>query len=96
MTLDELKNHVTDHLAGRVTCREFTEAVTEYLEGSQGFLRWVRFQMHLGLCPGCRTYLRQMKQTIHTLGRLPEQPVPPAVRDELLRRFRARQSREPR
>jgi predicted anti-sigma-YlaC factor YlaD len=93
MTRDELKNQAIDYLAGKVTCKEFTEAVTDYLEGSQSFARWVRFQMHLGMCLGCRTYLRQMRQTIHTLGRLPEEPLPPAVRDELLQRFRTWKSR---
>jgi hypothetical protein len=29
-----------------------------------------------------------MKQTIAALGRLPQQPPPPAVREELLRRFK--------
>ncbi|MBM4125178.1 MAG: anti-sigma factor [Nitrospira sp.] len=93
MTRDELKNRAIDYLAGKVTCKEFTEAATDYLEGSQTWLGWVRFQMHLGLCPGCRAYLRQMKKTIHTLGRLPEEPIPPAVRDELLQRFRTGKSR---
>jgi predicted anti-sigma-YlaC factor YlaD len=82
---------VIDHLAGKVTCREFTEEVTNYLEGSLGILKWVRFQMHLGMCPGCRAYLKQMKQTIQTLEKLPDRPVhiPPAVREELLRRFQS-------
>lgn len=93
MTREELKNHVIDHLAGKVTCKAFTEAVTDYLEGRQTFLLRVRFQMHLGLCLACRTYLRQMKQTIDTLGRLPEAPIPPAVRDELIERFRTWKSR---
>ena len=88
MTREDLKNFVIDHLAGKVTCQEFTEAVTDYLEGSLGFLKWVRFQMHLGMCIGCRTYLKQMKQTIQTLGKLPEEPIPPSVREELLQRFR--------
>lgn len=93
MTREDLKNQAIDYLAGKVTCKGFTEAVTDYLEGRQSVLLWLRFQMHLGLCLGCRTYLRQMRQTIHTLGRLPEEPVPPAVRDELLRRFRTWKSR---
>lgn len=88
MTREELKNLVIDYLAGRVTCKEFTEAITDYLEGNLTFLKWVRFQMHLGMCLGCRVYLKQMKHTIQTLGRLPEAPVPPAVRHELLQRFR--------
>lgn len=93
MTREELTHQVMEYLAGKVTCKEFTEAVTDYLEGSQGVLGWVRFQMHLGMCLGCRTYLRQMKQTVRTLGRLPEEPLPPAVRDELLQRFRTWKSR---
>ena len=88
MTHEDLKNKVIDYLAGKLTCKEFTEAITDYLEGELTFTQWVRFQMHLGMCLGCRRYLRQMKLTIRTLGRLPEEPIPPAVRDELLQRFR--------
>jgi len=46
--------------------------------------------LHLGMGLGRRIYLRQMKQTIQTLGRPPQEPVPPAVREELLRRFRVK------
>lgn len=88
MTRDDIKNSVFPLLAGNMTCKELTEAVTDYLEGSLSAWAWVRFQMHLGTCLGCRRYLRQMRLTIRTLGRLPEEPVPPAVREELLRRFR--------
>lgn len=92
MTREEIKIYVLDYLAGRMTCKEFVEIVTDYLEGSMTFWERIRFHLHLGLCLGCRVYLRQMRQTIQTVGRLPEEPVPPAVRDELLRRFRARKS----
>lgn len=88
MTREDLTNQVMDCLAGRLTCKKLTEAVTDYLEGELTVAQWVRFQMHLGMCVGCRRYLRQMKLTIRTLGRLPEEPVPAAVREELLRRFR--------
>ena len=88
LTREELKNLVMDYMAGKVTCKEFTEAVTDYLDGKLTFITWLRFQMHLGMCLGCRKYLKQMKLTIQTLGRLPDQPIPPAVREELLQRFR--------
>lgn len=88
MTREELKLHVTDYLAGKVTCKAFTEAVTDYLEGNQSFFLWLRFQMHLGMCVGCRLHLRQMKQTIRVLGRLPETPIPPTVLEQLLKRFK--------
>lgn len=93
MTREEIKIYVLDYLAGRMACKDFVEIVTDYLEGSMPFLQRVRFHLHLGLCLGCRTYLRQMKQTIQTLGRLPEQPPAPEVRDELLQRFRTWKTR---
>ena len=88
MTREELKNHVIDYLAGKVTCRTFTEAITDYLDGNLSFPDWVRFQMHLGICLGCRIYLRQMRLTVQAMSKLPEKPIPPDVREELLRRFR--------
>ncbi len=72
-----------------MTCRAFTEAATDYLEANLRFTLWLHYEMHLGTCRGCRTYLRQMKQTVRVLGRLPASPAPPAVREVLLRRFRA-------
>lgn len=88
MTREAIKIFVLDYLAGRMTCVEFVELVTDYLEGSMTFWGRIRFHLHLGLCFGCRVHLKRVRQTIQTLGRLPEAPVPPAVREELLRRFR--------
>lgn len=88
MSRESLNSHVISYLGGKPTCREVTEAVTDYLEGSMDLFTLVRFQVHLGWCLGCRIYLRQVKQTIRTLGRLLNEPVPPAIQDELLRRFR--------
>lgn len=90
MTLNELYHDVYRHLAGGLTCKDATAAVTDYLERRMDFTRWVRFQMHLGLCPGCRVYVRQMKLTIRTMRGLPTEPPSPAVREDLLRRFRER------
>ena len=90
MNHNEIKAYVLDSLAGRLTCREFVEMSTDYLEGSLSLWNRIRFHLHLGICLGCRIYLKQIRQTIYTLGRLPQEPVPPAVREELLRRFRQR------
>ena len=81
--------HVTmEYLSGKLTCQQVAEAVTDYLEGALSFVDRLRFHMHLGMCVGCRNYLRQMKYTIQTLGKLPAEPIPPKVRDELVKRFR--------
>jgi predicted anti-sigma-YlaC factor YlaD len=87
MTREELSQRIYHHLAGDLTCREAVEAVAEYLEGMMGLTDWLRFQMHLGLCRGCRVYLRKMKLTVRALRDLPAEPPSPAVREELLRRF---------
>ena len=89
MNRDDIKAYVLDSLAGRMTCKEVVEMVTDYLEGSLSFWNRIRFHLHLGLCHGCRIYLKQMRQTIAALSRLPHEPVPPAIREELLRRFQA-------
>ena len=89
MTREEIKVYVLDYLAGRMSCKEFVEIITDYLEGTMTFFQRARFHLHLGMCLGCRVYLRQMRQTIRTLGRLPEQPPPPEIREQLLQRFRS-------
>ena len=88
MTHDHFKNRMIDYLAGQLTCKAVTEAITDYLEGNLGLIERIRFQMHLSFCRGCRRYLRQMRLTLRTVGTLPRDPIPPAVRDELLQRFR--------
>lgn len=93
MTREQLKQAVMRHLAGDLACIEATEAVTDYLEGRLGVVAWLRFQLHLGLCPGCRVYLLQMKQTVRALGRLPAGPAPADVRLRLLARWRNRRGR---
>lgn len=72
-----------------LTCKELTEIVTDYLEGRLSFMQRLQFHMHVGMCRHCRAYLRQMKMTVKTLGKLPDEPIPPGVRDELLERFRS-------
>ena len=71
-----------------LTCREMTELVTDYLESRLPFGQRLRFELHIGMCSHCRAYLRQMKQTIRTLGGLPEESVPPEALNQLLQRFR--------
>ena len=90
MNRNEIKAYVLDSLAGRLTCREFVEMATDYLEGSLSLWNRIRFQLHLGFCLGCRIYLKQIRQTISALGRFPQEPVPPAIREALLRRFRTK------
>jgi hypothetical protein len=92
MNRDAITRFLADSLGGGLTCKEFVEMVTDYLEGALSFPDWVRLQLHLRFCYGCRVYLRQMKRTIRAVGRLPATPVPPPARAQLLRQWRGRTS----
>ena len=70
-------------------CRELVELVTDYLENRLSAADRARFEAHLAECEYCETYLDQMRQTIRTLGRLPEESLSPEARDGLLAAFRA-------
>lgn len=72
-----------------LACKELVELVTDYLEGALSDIDRARFDEHLEGCPFCTTYLEQMRQTIGTLGRLPEETIAPEALTELLARFRA-------
>ena len=67
--------------------------MTAYAEGQLGLGDRLRFQLHLGLCAGCRAYVRQMKATARALGKLPAPELPPSLEAELLRRFEGWKSR---
>jgi len=71
-----------------LSCRELVELVTDYLENVLSPAERVRFEEHLIACPGCQTYLEQMRQTIDVLGRVTEESLEPAARDKLLDLFR--------
>ena len=47
-----------------------------------------RFDHHLSLCEGCVFYVDQIRMTIAAVGRIGEEDVPPAVRDDLVAAFR--------
>jgi predicted anti-sigma-YlaC factor YlaD len=71
-----------------LTCQELVELVTDYLENSLEAETRARFELHLGVCPGCVDYLDQMRHTIHAAGALREESLDPAVRNALLEAFR--------
>lgn len=72
-----------------LTCRNIVELVTDYLEGRLSLRTRFRFLVHVAMCRGCRAYLFQIRETLRALAMLPPDGVPPAVRQELVARFRA-------
>jgi anti-sigma factor RsiW len=54
-----------------MTCQEFVELVTEYLEGALTEERRAELHVHMDECGGCNRYLQQMRDTIAALSSLP-------------------------
>jgi anti-sigma factor RsiW len=71
-----------------LTCQEFVELVTEYLEETLPLGERARVAAHLTDCDYCVGYLEQMRQTIRALGGLSEERLDPGARDRLLAEFR--------
>jgi len=69
-------------------CRDVIDLITEYLDDVMKGLDRARFDAHLASCPGCTTYLDQLRQTTTWLGQLSEASMPILAQDAFLRSFR--------
>lgn len=67
-----------------LTCREFVDEVTNYLEGklTEAEQQWT--EEHLAHCDHCRAYLDQMRATIEALRGLREESLGPELRARIL------------
>ena len=72
-----------------LTCQEIIEIVTDYIDHAMSPGDEQRFERHLSYCPGCVTYVEQIRETIRLTGQAPrEESLPPALREGLLGQFR--------
>lgn len=69
-------------------CNELVELVTAYLDGTLDLHTRARFDAHLLECDGCESYLQQMRATVDTLGKIPDDTLDPKFRAKLLTAFR--------
>jgi anti-sigma factor RsiW len=67
-----------------MSCQQFVEIVTEYLEQQLDEARKLWTDEHLAGCDACRNYLEQMRQTIAALRDLGDESLDPAQRDRIL------------
>ena len=81
-----MTEHRHDH--EEITCREFVEVVTDYLEGVVPEDQVELIEEHLVMCDWCKTYLDQIDAVVAALPAIatPE-PVPATTRDALLTMF---------
>lgn len=77
-----------------LSCREVVELVTAYLESVLLPEMRKRFEAHVVECPGCETYIEQVRRTIDMLHQIAEEPAFPQTKQELLRLFRNWKSSE--
>ena len=71
-----------------LTCKDFVELVTDYLEGALPPQDSARFEAHLAVCPDCNIYLEQIVQTIRWTGTLTEEQISKEAEEKLLTAFR--------
>jgi predicted MFS family arabinose efflux permease len=81
--------HGSGDLVSDLTCAEFVERVTAFLDGALDPITERRLVDHLPNCVGCSRYLDQVQQTIKSLGDLPAQALRPEDREALISAFRA-------
>lgn len=85
------------HPVDEVTCREFVELVTDYLEHALPAERLALVEEHTVVCDGCEAYLEQMTATAAALPAAAERERPrPETERLLLAAFREwREGRSP-
>ena len=77
-----------DSHADDLACIQAVELVTEYIEGALPEEDARRLERHLGTCPGCTDYVKQMRTLAGGLARLSEGSIPAGMRDGLVAAFR--------
>lgn len=71
-----------------LTCQELVEIVTDYLEGALPDEVRARFEEHVAVCPGCETYLDQIRVTASLMGEVGVDSITGEMRTTLLAAFR--------
>ena len=70
-----------------LSCQEFVELVTDYLEGALAPADLRRFEQHISGCGGCTRYLEQLRVTIRIAGTITTDDLSPEMERELLDAF---------
>ena len=66
------------------SCEELNKLVTSFLEGELPFWTSLGIRAHIMMCPPCRTWIRQIKQTAKITGAIPPLDMPQDVEDSMM------------
>jgi len=70
-----------------MTCREFTDFMTDYLAGELPAAESAKFRLHLEQCPPCLGYLKSYEQTVRlnrAVFKQPDDRLPESSPEELV------------
>jgi anti-sigma factor RsiW len=68
-----------------IKCRELTELLTDYFDGSLSPWKSFNIKLHLMLCPNCRVHVAKMREMVDSMGYIPDETdVPDDVMEKLL------------
>lgn len=59
-----------------MTCREMTEVLADYLDGTMPAEDRMALDGHLDACPSCRAFLKTYEATIRLTGTIPCEEMP--------------------
>jgi anti-sigma factor RsiW len=71
-----------------ITCRQAVALMTDYLDGVLGPDDQALMEAHLAECESCAEHLRQIRITVAVTGRIREDDLAPAVREDLMDLYR--------
>ena len=71
-----------------ITCRQAVALMTDYLDGTLGQDDRDLVEAHLGECESCAEHLRQIRITVRVTGRIREDDLDPAAREDLMDLYR--------
>lgn len=75
------------------TCKQITDLVLNYFDGTLSPPLTREFGRHLRMCPDCVRFLRTYKKTVAITRSVAVSDMPPNVRDNILRFLRKRLER---
>jgi anti-sigma factor RsiW len=70
-----------------MSCAEFVEHATGYLEGTLSKREFKRLEAHLSVCEPCTIYLEQLRKTLDFSKNVMPEPLPSHFKDDLANVF---------